>query len=351
MIPKILIPYVDKAINNMRKISHSINIQLRRWKFNPHKLRRVLINKLDPGNGIGDYIQSSALVNALKEASPNVEISFLVSGKEELKVFELFPYAVSVINLHPSNINYNNLSEFAGTKLYAENFDLVIHGYGENPQFMRLISEQGNIQNSIGYFTKEKQGRFPFLTIPTTYNFKGVRPFSYDDYLKKILDVKLDWKVNLDRSLLKCSDIDGKNEKANKILGIHPGCNSNRKETRWHIKNFKDIALLFRNQIGGRVLVFGGPEEEEDVRKLTNEIGDGEIQAILNTPLLEVAKLISDCNVFVSNDSGLMNISMALGVPSIGILGPTDLPSLKNIYPNALFVMIIIFPVLRIMRD
>lgn len=41
--PKFLIPYVDKAIYTKRKISHSINIQLRRWRFNPHKLERVLV--------------------------------------------------------------------------------------------------------------------------------------------------------------------------------------------------------------------------------------------------------------------------------------------------------------------
>lgn len=338
MTPKFIIPYIDTAIYKKRKISHSINMWLRRWRFNPHKLQRVLINKLDPGNGIGDYIQCSALVTALKEASPNVEISFLVSGKEDLEVFELFPYLVSVINVHPSNINNSNLSEFAETKLYFKKFDLVIHGYGENAQFAKLISEQGNIQNSIGYFNKDEQGRFPFLTIHTPYNFKGVRPFSYDDQLSKVLDTTLDWKVNLDLDRLKNSDIDGNNERVNKILGLHPGCKSNRKETRWPANNFKDIALWFNNQIDGKILLFGGPDEEEEVRLLAEGFGNGKVQTILNKPILEVAILIQKCDVFVSNDSGLMNLSMALGVPSIGICGPTDLYSLQNIYPDAVFI-------------
>ena len=163
--PKFLIPYVDKAIYTKRKISHSINIQLRHLCFNPHKLNRVLVNKLDPGNGIGDYIQSSALVTALKDASPNVEINFLVSGKEDLVVFELFPYLVSVINLHPSNINYNDLSEFAETRLHPKKFDLVIHGWGENLAFAKVITQKGGFLNSMGYYKKESLGQLPVFTI------------------------------------------------------------------------------------------------------------------------------------------------------------------------------------------
>jgi len=239
VIPKFLIPYVDKAIYNKRKISYSIDIQLRRWRFNPHKIKRVLINKLDPGNGIGDYVQSSPLVVALKQASPNVEISFLVSGKEDLVIFELFPYAVSVINCHPSNIN-NNLSKFVEKELRPKKFDLVIHGWGENLAFAKIISQKGGFINSMCYSEKRSidQLRVFSMVLPS---LTAHRPFSYDDYLKKILDVKLDWKASLDRSLLKCDDINGKNEKANKILGLHPGCKSNKKEARWSINNFKDI--------------------------------------------------------------------------------------------------------------
>lgn len=345
--PTVLIPYVDIAINTGRKISHSVKMQLCRWDFNPHKLRRVLINILDPGNGIGDYIQSSPLVRALRRTSPDAEISYLVSEKPELAIFKLFPIPVSVISLHPSQVNPDFLSIFAEKELRPECFDLIIHAHTENPHLALIITQKGGFRNSIGYYKKEHQGYNAFLSmrLPNQGPLDRYpeRQFPYDSNLKRLLDVKIEWEPRLViRDGGEIEDIPDSIEQAKrngaKILGLHPGCHTNAKGRRWSPENFMRLALWFRKQFNGKVLIFGGPHEEVDVREIVAEAGDCEVIAILGKPLMKVGRLVNLCDVFVSNDSGLMNLSMALGVPSIAICGPSCTESLHSLYPKGIFL-------------
>ena len=41
-------------------------------------------------------------------------------------------------------------------------------------------------------------------------------------------------------------------------------------------------------------------------------------------PLLTVAALLSHCRLLVANDSGPFHLGLALGVPTIGLLGADD---------------------------
>ena len=41
-------------------------------------------------------------------------------------------------------------------------------------------------------------------------------------------------------------------------------------------------------------------------------------------PLLTVAALLSHCRLLVANDSGPLHLGLALGVPTIGLLGADD---------------------------
>ncbi len=41
-------------------------------------------------------------------------------------------------------------------------------------------------------------------------------------------------------------------------------------------------------------------------------------------PLLTVAALLSQCRLLVANDSGPLHLGLALGVPTIGLLGADD---------------------------
>ena len=60
---------------------------------------------------------------------------------------------------------------------------------------------------------------------------------------------------------------------------------------------------------------------------LKNQIKNSTIKSqsfVINSSLKLAAALIQKCNLFISNDSGLMHIATAMGVKTIVIFGPTN---------------------------
>ena len=45
---------------------------------------------------------------------------------------------------------------------------------------------------------------------------------------------------------------------------------------------------------------------------------------VLNGPLSKVTALIKQMDCFIANDSSLMHVATAVGVPTVGIFGPTN---------------------------
>jgi len=105
-------------------------------------------------------------------------------------------------------------------------------------------------------------------------------------------------------------------------VGLHPGCGAGEAFKRWGRSKFAELARRLSADHGAAVLLFGGPEEVELAEAIADESGCGRVVAGRGS-LLAAAALIERCDLFVSNDSGLMHIAAAVGTPTVGIFGPT----------------------------
>ncbi len=72
-----------------------------------------------------------------------------------------------------------------------------------------------------------------------------------------------------------------------------------------------------------KILVLWGPGDESDAEFIKRNLGDDCCLAPKSN-LLQMAALISKCNIVIANDSGPMHIAAALEVPTLGIFGPTN---------------------------
>jgi tetratricopeptide (TPR) repeat protein len=98
---------------------------------------------------------------------------------------------------------------------------------------------------------------------------------------------------------------------ADVLIGIHAGSKSGRwLSKRWPL--FAGLATRL-NKRGLRVASFGMPDEF--VEGTENRTG-GSIE--------EMCRAITECSHFVSNDSGVMHIANALGIPTLALFAPTD---------------------------
>ncbi|MCF8465771.1 MAG: glycosyltransferase family 9 protein [Sneathiella sp.] len=109
-----------------------------------------------------------------------------------------------------------------------------------------------------------------------------------------------------------------------KILALAPTANFYQKQ--WHYENYIKLAKLITG-VGGilegaRVVVFGAPGEEAQAMPVVNALPEQQvINLVGKTTPMEAATILSQCDLFVGNDSGLMHIAVAVNIPTVGLFG------------------------------
>lgn len=104
-------------------------------------------------------------------------------------------------------------------------------------------------------------------------------------------------------------------------IGLGPTANWSGKV--WPAANF---AALFRAlPAGARPVIFAGPgaQERAGAQLLLDQLPDA-VDLCGQLTLSEAAACLARCRLFVGNDSGLMHIAAASGVPTLGLFGPTS---------------------------
>jgi len=107
-----------------------------------------------------------------------------------------------------------------------------------------------------------------------------------------------------------CGDLTWKAPDA-PLVGIHAGSKSGS----WAVKRWPHFPVLAERLAasGLRVASFGLAEEY--VEGTENRTG---------AAIAEMCRAMLDCSHFVSNDSGVMNIASALGIPTLALFAPTN---------------------------
>ncbi len=112
-------------------------------------------------------------------------------------------------------------------------------------------------------------------------------------------------------------------ETAQPIIAMHPGSGGFSTARRWAPERFAQLADTLFQDVGGQLLLVGGPEEaqlHQDIMGMMQSempvrsfAGKGSIK--VTTAVLELADL------FIGNDAGLMHLAVAVNTPTVAIFG------------------------------
>ena len=104
-----------------------------------------------------------------------------------------------------------------------------------------------------------------------------------------------------------------------KVLILSPGSGARAKN--WPREFYMAVAEWWEKRFNGLTVVILGPVEEERERD-----GDhwGRARIVRGVELGKVAALISRCDLYLGNDSGVSHLASALGVETVALFGPTD---------------------------
>jgi len=113
------------------------------------------------------------------------------------------------------------------------------------------------------------------------------------------------------------------------LIGVHAGCNSLKNQQRrcWPAPLCGQLLeRVGQTMPTARFLLFEGPQDVEingAIRAaLTTQAGKLVTASML--PIRMVGALIRHCDLFLSNDSGLMHTAAACQVPCVALFGPTN---------------------------
>jgi heptosyltransferase II len=110
------------------------------------------------------------------------------------------------------------------------------------------------------------------------------------------------------------------------ITGFHPGCATlkNHDKRRWEPEKFSELANRLIERYNGRVLIFGGPEEEGLKNNIASMAGNQKVTVVSTRNLAQTAAIMKRCNLFVTNDSSLMHTAAAMQLKTVAVIGPTN---------------------------
>jgi len=108
------------------------------------------------------------------------------------------------------------------------------------------------------------------------------------------------------------------------VLAVGPTANWGGKQ--WPAESFAETVrrLTAEDGIlpGARVAVFGAAHEREAALPVLAATEDP-LDLIGSADLLNVFAILRRCRLFVGNDSGLMHMAAAAGIPTLGLFGPS----------------------------
>jgi heptosyltransferase-2 len=298
-------------------------------------------------NWIGDTVMTLPALRALRKALPEAKISLLVKPWVSA-IFERDPNVDEIISyndVHRSIFGKVKLSRILNKK----GFSCAI--LFQNALDAAFIAFLAGIKERAGY---NRDGRGFLLTEAVKVPQKETNMHQIYYYLNLLEQLGIDAKysdpyiyLSLDerlsaRNLLK--------EMKRPILGINPGAEYGSAK-RWFPERFAEIANWFIKDTNGSAVIFGSKKEEDIAQRIEYFINQQQSEkqskeqsaanihqpfnssrithhSFLNlagkTSLRELISLISECDVFVTNDSGPLHISYAVGTPMVAIFGSTD---------------------------
>lgn len=273
-------------------------------------VKRILVIRL---SSFGDLVLTQPVFANLKAACPDASVELLVREKYA-PLFEPGPCTGGADVVH-------TFEQFRPSQeIFGLLFDL--HGNWRSRQVRRQIRA-----GRVFVYPKQRVARMARVWLKRFSPFR-LRPTLelYFDVLRQagipILTSEPNWRVH--ESARQEAGKYLTNQKAGQgdfLVGLGPGARWETK--RWSAERFIETGRLLNRARPARFVLFGSKGEEQLLRQIAAELPDPKPLIISDAPLGLLPALLAELRLFISNDSGLMHLAVAVGTPTIGIFGPT----------------------------
>jgi heptosyltransferase-2 len=92
----------------------------------------------------------------------------------------------------------------------------------------------------------------------------------------------------------------------------------------WPPERFAHVADRLTAEFDADVILFGTAAENPVTAAIASAMKHPPIDLAGKTAIAELPALLSQCHMFIGNDSGAMHVAAAVGLPVVAVFGPTD---------------------------
>jgi lipopolysaccharide heptosyltransferase II len=106
----------------------------------------------------------------------------------------------------------------------------------------------------------------------------------------------------------------------------------------WLPDRFAKALNAYLSHIDADVILFGTPSELPVSAAIATELQRPPINLTGKTSIADLPALLSQCHLFLGNDSGAMHVAAAVGLPVVAVFGPTDPQGTSPVTPRLTIV-------------
>ncbi len=283
-------------------------------------MNRILIRGT---NWIGDAIMTLPAVASVLATYPKSHVSILVKPSVA-DIYRLFSEVDEILIYENKFDNPTGVLKLAQT-LKDKKFDAAI--LLQNAIEAAIIALLAGIPMRAG-FDSDARGLLLTHRVHRTNEIKKIHQIDYYLEMVKALgcvdvtrELHLETKINISdaRNVLRKFIPDEKKA----VIGMAPGATYGPAK-KWLPERFAAVAEKLSKDFSAQVILMGGKADTETALEVQKSAKGECVNLCGKTSVWEAAYLISQCRLFISNDSGLMHVAGALNVPTVAIFGSTN---------------------------
>lgn len=282
------------------------------------KADKILIVRTDR---IGDVLLSTPVIKALRENYPKSYIAMLVSPyTKDIVVGNPFLDEVLIYDKDTLHKSFFSSVKFA-LELRKKKFALAVILHPTNR--VHLITWLAAIPVRLGF--DRKLGFLLTMSLPDEKHLGLMHEADYGLELLKEISIEVKDKtlfmpVKKDAVEWANDFFSGKNIDRNRpVICIHPGASCISK--KWPVLNFARLIDRLAGEFKAQIIIFAG-EQDKEIARQAYELSQNKPLCVLEgIPLPRIAALLKESSLLISNDSGPVHISVAVGTPVISIFG------------------------------
>jgi len=296
-------------------------------------------------NQLGDLLSGVSLFRAVKETYPESYLTLIVSPFNYPGIIK--NRFIDRLFVFDKKKLFNPIYLISFWKVLRENYDVAIVPVVVSISFTsNLIARLSNSKIRIGAGSlngKKNESEF-FFDRRINLDWRN-HPDS--NISERTLNIVRPFGINTDNyraeinfngtdtiAVKKFIDISFRPKKKY-LIGFHIG--AGKISNRWSLEKFSVLIKKLNENYSANFYITGSKADKEEIEYIKSNSAVA-LGFFINNPVPQLAALVSESDLFISNDTGIMHVAGTTKTPQISIFGPTNPFNWAPIGPNKYFI-------------